>query len=117
MVLARSNATSRLSYRGQESLFFKRKWKVLKAFFSNTKDVKNVQRSKKSTTPPLPPSRLSFYSTQTKMAAHSSRAANEKDKLPERVVLWDETEVAEKQINQVCTSACGATAVLNVLVR
>ena len=46
-----------------------------------------------------------------------SHAANEKDKLPERVVLWDETEVTEKQINQVGTSACGATAVLNVLVR
>ena len=53
------------------------------------------------------------------MAADSSHAANanEKDKLPERVVLWDETEVAEKQVNQVGTSACGATAVLNVLVR
>lgn len=55
------------------------------------------------------------------MAAGSSNslAANEaeKDKLPERIVLWDETEVVEKQVNQVGTSACGATAVLNVLVR
>lgn len=53
------------------------------------------------------------------MAAGSSLAANEaeKDKLPERIVLWDETEVVEKQVNQVGTSACGATAVLNVLVR
>lgn len=57
--------------------------------------------------------------TETKMAAGSSLAANEaeKDKLPERIVLWDETEVVEKQVNQVGTSACGATAVLNVLVR
>ena len=52
-----------------------------------------------------------------KMAADSLHAANEKAKLPERVVLWDETEVAEKQVNQVGTSACGATAVLNILVR
>lgn len=54
-----------------------------------------------------------------KMAADSLHAANENDKLPERVVLWDETDVAEKQVNQVGTSACtcGATAVLNVLVR
>lgn len=44
-------------------------------------------------------------------------AVNEEDKLPERIVLWDETEVAEKQVKQVGTSACGATAVLNVLVR
>ena len=51
------------------------------------------------------------------MADDGSHAANEKDELPERVVLWDETEVAEKQVNQVGTSACGATAVLNVLVR
>lgn len=52
------------------------------------------------------------------MAADSSlHAANEDDKLPERVVLWDETEAAEKQVKQVGTSACGATAVLNVLVR
>ncbi|KAJ7337156.1 hypothetical protein OS493_010010 [Desmophyllum pertusum] len=50
------------------------------------------------------------------MAADSSlHAANEDDKLPERVVLWDETEAAEKQVKQVGTSACGATAVLNVL--
>lgn len=70
------------------------------------------------TTPPLPPCRAT--STQTKMAADSSlraASANKKDKLPERVVLWDETEVAKKQVNQVGTSACGATAVLNVLVR
>jgi len=40
-----------------------------------------------------------------------------KDELPERVVLWDETEAEEKQVEQVGTSACGATAVLNVLVR
>lgn len=50
-------------------------------------------------------------------AGNILHAAKEKDKLPERVVLWDETEVAEKQVNQVGTSACGATAVLNVLVR
>lgn len=42
---------------------------------------------------------------------------NEDDNLPERVVLWDETEADEKQVEQVGASACGATAVLNVLVR
>ena len=51
------------------------------------------------------------------MAAGSLQGANEKVKLPERVILWDETEVVKKQVNQVGTSACGATAVLNVLVR
>lgn len=52
-----------------------------------------------------------------KMATECSLHALEEDKLPERVVLWDETEVSEKQIRQVGVSACGATAVLNVLVR
>lgn len=52
------------------------------------------------------------------MAADTSlHAGNEEDRLPERVVLWDETEVEKKQVKQVGTSACGATAVLNVLVR
>ena len=37
--------------------------------------------------------------------------------LPDRVILWDEKEVAAKQIKQVGASACGATAALNVLVR
>lgn len=37
--------------------------------------------------------------------------------LPERVVLWNDSEAEEKQVKQVGTSACGATAVLNVLVR
>lgn len=37
--------------------------------------------------------------------------------LPERVVLWDDSEAEEKQVKQGGTSACGATAVLNVLVR
>ncbi|PFX27994.1 uncharacterized protein LOC111326892 [Stylophora pistillata] len=50
------------------------------------------------------------------MATHPSTFYALSDvKLPERVVLWDETEVAEKQIEQVGASACGATAVLNVL--
>lgn len=37
--------------------------------------------------------------------------------LPERVLLWNETEAEEQEVKQVGTSACGATAVLNVLVR
>ena len=75
-----------------------------------------ITETAQDTTLPLPPCRAT--STQTKMAADSSlRALNERDKLPERVVLWDEAEVAKKQVNQVGTSACGATAVLNVLVR
>lgn len=52
------------------------------------------------------------------MATHPSAFYALSDvKLPERVVLWDETEVAKKQIEQVGASACGATAVLNVLVK
>ena len=51
------------------------------------------------------------------MAADRSFSLNEQDRLPERVVLWNETEAAEKQVKQVGASACGATAVLNVLVR
>lgn len=36
---------------------------------------------------------------------------------PERVLLWNDTEAEQKQVKQVGISACGATSVLNVLVR
>ena len=33
----------------------------------------------------------------------------------EKVMIWNEVEACKRQINQVGTSACGATAVINVL--
>ena len=94
-------------------------WKkvILVHFLSKKRETAFPFRILKShrLVPPLPQTFLVVV--QLKMAAGSLQAANEKDKLPERVVLWDETEVAKRQVNQVGTSACGATAVLNVLVR
>lgn len=37
------------------------------------------------------------------------------DGLPASVLLWSDAEAEEKQVKQLGTSACGATAVLNVL--
>jgi hypothetical protein len=49
------------------------------------------------------------------LAGQTSGEINED--LPSKVMLWSDKEAALKQIEQVGTSACGATAALNVLVR
>jgi len=36
---------------------------------------------------------------------------------PERIMIWSETEACVKQVTQISTSACGATAAVNVLVK
>jgi hypothetical protein len=36
---------------------------------------------------------------------------------PERTMIWSEQEACVKQVTQISTSACGATAAINVLVK
>ena len=62
----------------------------------------------------LVPSVFSLFNAAAMASDPSIEAA---EGLPERVLLWNETEAEEQQVNQVGASACGATAVLNVLVR
>ena len=39
------------------------------------------------------------------------------EELPDKVMLWDDNEMERKYVEQVGVSACGATAVVNLLVR
>lgn len=49
-------------------------------------------------------------------ATQPNRGSTQKP-LVERTMIWSEREACVKQVTQISTSACGATAVINVLVR
>ena len=53
------------------------------------------------------------------MATSSSCLRKDEDfeELPDKVMLWDDNEMERKYVEQVGVSACGATAVVNLLVR
>lgn len=59
-----------------------------------------------------------YHSTMEKQLVHDKQEpTTSEDAVPtlEKTMIWSEQEAAVKQVTQISTSACGATAVLNVL--
>lgn len=59
---------------------------------------------------------ISYVCLKASEAAASTSSSSAACVEPPRCMIWSECEACERQVTQISTSACGATAVVNVFV-
>ena len=55
-------------------------------------------------------------SVSTRQTSEEAAEETRSEELPAKVMIWSETELKQKHVKQLGASACGATAVVNLLV-